>query len=922
MKNNSKKNPITEALYEWRYIILTFILAALLMNLVYMLRHVYPYGDQTILKVDLYHQYGPYHEEFRERILSGKSLFYSWEGGLGKNFVAQAAYYTASPISLLMLLFPHGNMPEAMALFILLKIAFAGAFCCIYLKNSFKKNDLSIVFFSLMYAFMSFMTGFYWNVMWLDAVALFPLIALGIESLVEDGKFKTYAIALALVIFINFYIAFMVCVFAGLYYLVVLFSRYSWKRNSKIIIKRTILFSVMSILAGGMAMVLMLPTAIALSETATSDTTFPGFQIYQNIWQILTNHFIGARPVVLGRNEDLPNIYTGLLTFMLLPYYFMDRNVTSREKSLRAALLIFMLLCCVIKPLDFMIHGMHFPSNLPHRFTFIYSFIMLTMGYRAFLNFKENKRLKFEYLYIICIVYVLWMCLTEFGFVAAVDKIERTLTNADIAINIGAMIAYCILLYFYKTSGKKTPALLQWTFLVCIFAEMLFGSYTGLDRTTDRTAYVKYLDAGAEAVKYEEEHSDKFYRTEFRRFTAINDAALYHYPGFSQFSSMAPGDTTALIQDVGIAATSNSHRYYDPTPLVDAMFNLKYVMNKDGDITKDRYNFLSKWETTLPDGTSSNVTLYENKYWLPLGFMVDSDIKDWETEDSQPFDVQNDFVKKATNVDENIFTNVDLDTFNYENLRITKAAGDDGEDVTIESDAPAYKLGDSKNIDLRYELTNAADLNAIPKVTASVNFDSDEYVYFYVDAGNAKRVLYDVSGSGSNDRELSTGRSLFDVGSVKQGDTLNISFELTNRGEFEKTYRTTGDIKIFVATYNADVFEKAYNELAKNPLDVPIPEDDTQIEGTVNAEKDGVLYTSIPYDKGWALEVDGVKTDYIPIGKNGFIGVELPAGEHDLHFTYTPRGFFPGLGVSAVSLIIFVILCFRLKKPAKASVKK
>ena len=66
-------------------------------------------------------------------------------------------------------------MPEALALFILLKIAFCGAFFAYYLKESFKRNDMSIVVFGVFYAFTAFVTGYYWNVMWLDSVALFPL---------------------------------------------------------------------------------------------------------------------------------------------------------------------------------------------------------------------------------------------------------------------------------------------------------------------------------------------------------------------------------------------------------------------------------------------------------------------------------------------------------------------------------------------------------------------------------------------------------------------------------------------------------------------------------------------------------------------------------------------------------------------------
>ena len=910
---NSKKS-FSARLYDCRFIIISFLLAALLMTIVYVIKQICPFGENTIMKVDLYHQYGPFHEEFRERVLNGRSLFYSWETGIGKNFVAQMAYYTASPISLLIFLFPQNLMQDAMALFILIKIAFSAAFCCIYLQKTYKKDDMSLIFFSLMYAFMSFQTGFYWNVMWLDAVALFPLVALGVESIVNEGKFKLYAISLALVIFINFYIAFLVCIFAGLYFLVKLFSAYTFKRNLDIIVKRCILFAIFSALAGGMAMILVMPTAITLAETATSETAFPKFKVYISVLHILTNHFIGARPVVLGRNEDLPNIYTGLLTVMLLPYYYLDKSINKRDKVLHSVLLIFMLMCCSLNTFDFVIHGFHFPSNLPHRFTFIYSFILLTMAYKAYLRLREDKKLRIRSMVIMCVIYAIWICVSEYGIVSLNDKLERTLDDLDIAINILAMIGYCIILYFYKTrKNKVSPKPILAILLVCVFAEMLFGAATGLDRTTVRNNYVKYYEPADEAVAYMNENNDKFYRAEFRRFTAINEGSMYHYPGFSHFSSMAPGSTTDLMKYLGVAATINSQRNYDPTPLIESIFDLKYMMNKDATSNNKRYKFIDTYSTTLNDGSTSSVSLYENDKALPLGFMTESEITDWQTEKSYPFAVQNDFVHKAVGIDEDMFTDVDLTDFKVENIRITKAQGDDGEDFDIPEDDP-YELGDSKYIDLRYELTNPKDINAIPKVSASAKIDEDAYIFFYVDAGNTKRVKFNINGQGEQDRELSTGRSLFDVGQVKAGDILNINFELTNKGEFEKTYRSPGDIIIHVAKYDEDVFFKAFDKLNSNTLDVPIPENDAVINGTINVAKDGVLFTSIPYDKGWKLTVDGEKYEYIPIGNEGLIGVELPAGEHSLTFKYAPRGFYPGLVVSIISIIVFVVLCIKSAK--------
>lgn len=691
-------------LYTNRWVILTFMLTFLIMGATYIMRGVFPFGDNIVLKVDLYHQYGPFHEELRSRIFNGQSLFYSWEGGLGKEFFTQMAYYTASPISILILLFPQEYMPEAMALFILLKTCFAGAFFAYYLRKRFKRNDVLLVVFGLFYAFSAYMTGYYWNVMWLDAVALFPIVAFGIESLVKHNKHITYCITLAVVILINFYIAFLVCVFASIYYLVVLFSTYDWKKDRGIMISLTAKFAVISLLAGGISMFLTIPTAIALGNTATSETGFPAFEIYENVYQLITNHFIGARPVVLARNEDLPNVYTGVFTMVILPLYFFNKNINKKEKWLAGAFLILMLLCSCVKPLDYMIHGFHFPSNLPHRFTFIYSFLILTIAYKGFLNIKSVDVRIINYF---CIVYVLIMLATEYGIVKMVEDIDRVLTDVDIIINVAAIIVYIVIVNIYAKLSLQDLTPIMFVILVCAIAECSFSSYEGLDRTTSRNAYVKYIDGAEDAIEYmddreKDNNADGFYRTEFRRFTTINDAALYHYNGFSQFSSLAPGGISEFIGNLGIAATGNSFRYYDPTALVDAMFDLKYVMNKDGEIKNQRYNYLKNY---------GNVWIYENPRVLPLGFMVNSAVKDWQTNDSTPFKVQNEFVNNSAGISGNMFTDIPLGTIDKIYM-----------DVTEDINANEFK----------YRLTNPANLGLEPTVSSSVKIDSDQYIYMLI----------------------------------------------------------------------------------------------------------------------------------------------------------------------------------------------
>ncbi len=872
--NDKKKN----LFYENRFVILAFFMTAIIMGVTYMLRHVYPFGDQIVLKVDLYHQYAPFHEELRSRIVNGQSLIYSWEGGLGKEFITQMAYYTASPLSIFILLFNQEMLPEALAIFILLKTCFSAAFFAYYIKHHFGKNDISLTVFGLLYAFTAFMTGFYWNVMWLDTVAIFPLVALGIERLIHEDKHIFYLVSLVVTMIVNFYMAVIVCVFSALYFLVVIFSDYDYKKSRKLMLSRFIKFAVVSIIAALISMFILAPVAIALAQTATSDTSFPAFEFYDNVYQLITNHFIGARPVVLARNEDLPNVYSGVITMMLIPLYFFNKKIERKEKWLTGALLVFMLLCACVKPLDYMIHGFHFPSNLPHRYTFIYSFIMLKIAYKGLMNIKT---VDVHWVTYAAIFYVIVLLITEYLMVPNIKEIDRVLSDTDIIINIIAMIIYAILINVYRGTKPANLTPVMCIFMIFVIAECMFSSYEGLDRTTARNDYVKYIENTDKAIDYlDEKENGEFYRTEFRRFTTINDAALYHYRGFSQFSSLAPGGISNFIGNLGIAATGNSYRYYDPTSLVDALFDLKYVMNKaddngNGEIRNERYEFEKQFD---------NVWIYRNDRVLPLGFVVDKDIENWQTTDSMPFAVQNEFIKKAAGIDKDMFTDVQPDSITKTYMEVT-------EDLDLNS--------------FKYKLTDPANLNLLPTVTAEFTSDKDQYLFVYVDAGNAKRVKYRTD-TANEDRELSAGKSLFDIGHVKAGEKINVNFELTNKGEFEKTYRKDGTVKVYAASYNDEVFQEAYDKLKQHPYNITSFED-THIEGTVDAIEDCVLFTSIPYIGGWNVTVDGVETDKLSIGDDGVIGVPLTAGQHNVVFHFTSKGLVPSVIVSVIGIVLAVI---------------
>lgn len=867
-----------------KFIWLSFLITAAMVLFVYLLKEVFPFGTQTILKVDLYHQYAPFHEELRSRILNGQSLFYSWEGGLGKEMYTQIAYYTTSPLAILMLLFSVDSLPEAMAILILLKIALSSASFSLYLKKTFRRNDWTLTAFGLLYGSCAFLTAFSWNIMWLDAVALFPLLALGIERLVRENKAGTYLAALAVIIFVNFYIAFIMCIMSVLYFGVTLLIRWRLRKDWRMVWRRVLKFGLASLLGGGISMVLIIPTAISLGQTAVSDVSFPKFELYNNVYQLLSNHFLGARPVVLGRNEDLPNLYSGVLTMLLLPFYYMDRHYKRKEKIWYSIFLLLLLAASSFRQLDFLIHGAHFPANLPHRYTFVYSFLLIMLAYKGFLHWRE---VKFRRIIPVCLAYAAIVGISEFVIVPRVDGIARVYSNPDLILNVVMMAGLSVVLYWlYK--GKQSKWAVRGLFLLLI-AECTFSQYNGLGRTTTRSRYVQYNHGTEMALDYMEEEQDgAFYRTEFRRFTIINEGSYHHFNGFSQFSSLAPGGISSLIGQLGIASSGNSYRYYDATPLIDAMFSIRYMMDKSADEAEEKEYAWKEWKARF-----DNVAVYENERVLPLAYMTDRDILDWDVSEDSPFHVQNDFLCKAAGIREEMFVDVPL----------------------AETEGEAVKLTKRTDNSYSYKVLNPANLSAVPSFTAVIRSDREQYLYLYVDVPNTKNAVISRGGS-EEKRELTTGNSMLDIGWVSEGEEITISFELTNRGEFETSYRGSGTVKLYAAGYEDAVFQKGYDILSSRGYQIT-SWDDTRIEGTVQAEETGILMTSIPYIKGWTALVDGTRQEVIPLGEDGLLGVEIQPGEHTVEFVFRVPGFALGSILSLICLAGSALLIWKEKKAGR-----
>ena len=538
---------------KWNYLALSFAFPVIGVLFVMLFSQYEPFGDYSMLYSDMYHQYYPFFKAFRAALRSGDSLLYSWNVGMGMDYLGLISYYLASPLNLLSVLVPEGILLEFFSLLVPVKLGIAGLCFAYFLKQLFGKDDIALPMFGTMYALCAWALGYQWNIMWLDTFALLPLVVLGMVALLRDKKFCLYTVSLFLAVYSNYYVGFFVCLFVFLLFFVYQICRWQGILRFFQDLCRIALFSVLAI---GMTAFLELPALAALQTTQSSVNQFPeGFKLNiadENTWKGLLDamrqvagNMSGG--VELNFKEGLPNIYCGVGAIILGFLYLISGKINLRDKLCALGLLLFFNISFIVRQLDYIWHGFHFTNMIPYRFSFLYSFVLLYMAYRAWLLRHKFKAWQ------IALAGVLTL-----GIMACSDQ---RMDTVFLIYNLTAFVLYMGLLFFCiirkklpenadeevkkadkacRTRRKKT---VKAVFAGLVAVEMIGNLVCfGLDFTgTAISNYPKDTEHSASMIRYmhEREEDTLFFRAETTHSQTLNDGALNGYNGISTFTSSA-----------------------------------------------------------------------------------------------------------------------------------------------------------------------------------------------------------------------------------------------------------------------------------------------------------------------------------------------------------------------------------------------
>lgn len=922
---------------EYGYITYAAVLSAAIFFMIYLARSIHPFGDGTVLVLDLNGQYSQFFEALRNIVYDRDlSILYSWERSMGGEFMGIYAYYLASPLSYIVCLFPKTMIQDAIFAMFLIKAALCAATMGFYLhKSAVKLNNISVIAFSILYSTCSFAVVMMNNIMWIDAMFWLPLLVYGIEQIIKYGKYKMFVVSLAMTMMSNYYIGYMCCIFVALYffyYMVAYKDNFvnNPRREENHFVKSLLRIGIFSALSLAIAAVVWLGAyySLGFGKNSFSNPNWEvslRFDFLDLLYKFLPGSYDTVRP------EGFPFVYCGVFTLLLAPVYFLSKKFTAREKIAAAVLLTVFTLGFMISTLDLVWHGFQRPNWLNARFSFMMSFFMIVLAFKAFDQIEEvgRKAVACIAAFIVLFVVVLQKLapmLSESNEKYVVDDYETVL------LTIACVIAYLCIITAMRSAENKEMVATVLVSLVCVEVFLSGLSNTNdLDKDVTFTKYLKYNDFYSMMRPISETVLDSdpsFYRMEKTEHRKTNDNMVLKMKGLSNSTSTLNKDTIYFLRMMGYSSKSHWTKYLGGNPVSDSLLGVKYIITD-----RDYSNFYGAPAFTgedyaLHEGisleklkektytkhyhnySSDNYVVYRNPYALSIAFGSSKDILTFNMKE------ENNYVAK-----DNELYNPDGYTspFTRMNGMISAILGSE---KTVEIFKPATQNGEPecKNCTAtvsskhnRYKNTGSTD----GTVTYTYTVPANTLLYLYMPAYYAREVKISSSTSKIYDGATTfygneTGR-IIDLGKI---DGTEYVFTVTITSDDDLFYTKLDDS--FIYYIDMEALENSFSEIAKNQLVIEEGYKENDIKGSIVTDaSDEMILTTIPYDKGWKVYVDGKKVDTFE-AVNALMAFEIDgAGTHTIRFKYSPNIFSLGLFISLSATALFVLVIIFEKKIKK-----
>lgn len=823
------------------------------------LLHLEPFQSKAFLTGDLLHQYYTFHVWLSDAVRSGNwgSLLYNWNAGLGNSMIGTYAYYLSSPFSLLACFFNENTMPLGLTFITTLKIGSISLSFYWLLTKLSRRHRWSHYLFALFYTFCGFTITYLMNFMWLDQLIFLPiLIYTGLQFLHRHKKTPLF-IALVLSFFSNFYTAYMSGLFLALFLSIEFFShhsRYEWKK----LLSKLLQLLGLALIAASLLAFLFLPTALQLFSGNESALSFNFRLLFEPI-ALIEQFTLGSYSGV--NNQAYPPLYFGLFPMILTLSFFFRKDVSMKERLLHGGLTLFLLISFLIDPLFSFWHAFKYPAWYPGRHAFIFAFYMIYIAYRAYeLQRKTSDIPSFLYSLTLFTTYLSFLTIAQ-GF--QLFSSNQAAPEMSLGLTWFFLFLYGALIFLHF----KLESISIWRILLYLaFAEISISSYLTLHAFFDdmgclNTPYLTtYLEQTHQTLdqiqqlQEETEASSDYVRLNLSS-TLFNEPLLFDYPGLISFNTLNNPDHIYALNHLTSSGIDSFTTFSnaDKNPLINSLLGVRYLYGDP--ILSDFY------ESTAFE------KIYYNPYALPLGFKANSELLEFVLDSEDPLTNQTNWLNAFLGT-----SSQPLEFYKFIDSQIISS-----ENLVWDEELQLFK-----RIDLEKE--GFLKLRIHRQDTAPI------YASFSLPFFNASTITLEIDGEESEQIHHSTFIQL------PEGE-IESAIELSLTCSLESSSCGFSQPQFFYI--QMDALKTALSQLKQEPYQIT-SRTSTQVTGTLSFEKEGLLFLSIPYHKGWSATLNGEPITPLAL-QQAFLGFMIPEGTHELTLTFNPPGWSTGLLISILS---------------------
>ncbi len=849
--------------FKNRAYLLSFFIPAALLFISYMLFGVYPSGKRSVLALDLNAQYVYYYDYMYDVFAGRESLFYCWSGTFsGENF-GLFAYYLASPFNIIVWLFPRTAITEGLLTMLLAKAAAGGLSCALLLKKRRGFSDFTAVLFSVMYALSGYFAGHSINPMWLDGMIALPLVIFGVERLCDRKRFLLYTLSLLYVFVANYYIGYMTGIFSALYFVYYIASGRTSEPSAKGVGRSALVYGLSSVSAILMSGFIIVPAykSLQLGKLGFGNPDFTPAENF-NITDALLKLFPGTFDTI--RPEGLPMLYCGTTALIFAVIYFTVRKIPFRQRAAGGALLAVILLSMYIKPADMFWHGGQVPVWMPYRYSFTAVFLLVMFGAEAFDNIKRVKAKTVGGVFAALL-----------GLLLIADHYEGSAhfnTALVIVIPLVVLGVMSAALVLYKKHSVHLNMRITVLTLVC--AELLVNNLVTFSRMHDdvyyssRESYLGDIPKTRETVNTVKEYDGGFYRMEKTFHRCVNDDMALGMYGVSHSTSTFNARAIALAKTLGFGAREHYSRYDGATLLTDDILGVKYVLSQS--------ELLSQYDKRLYLPGNGDIKVYPNEDALGFAYLAERESLGVKLEDMSPFAAQERLAVCLSGMSGRIF----IPITEYTTLPVNLNAGS----TTDGHLSYKKRLKDDEAY-----------------VSYSVTASRSGRAYMYLPSVYERECKLYVNGEFIKYYFENENHSIAYLGKFAEGETFDVKLELLK----EDVYYERPQFYTLEETALQEFSDKMSGLNAETSV---TRTGKAELTVSVNAGRDLALFTSIPYEEGWTVTIDGVPATILRTANETFMCVEVPSGQHEIKLSFFTAGMKTGLILTACGAALLAAL--------------